>query len=112
MKGADHLGILDAGRALDAGGNIDAAGAGDAHGFRDIAGMQAARDHERQFEIEIFQHMPVEHRAEAARTRGVLGRAGIEQDAIGDRGIARQRRKIGRGLDRNRLHHRQSESSA
>ena len=44
--------------------------------------------------------MPVEHRAQAAGTRGVLGRAGIEQDAIGDSGIAGQRREIGRGLDR------------
>ena len=38
-ESADHLGILDAGRALDAGGHIDAAGAGDANGFRDIVGM-------------------------------------------------------------------------
>ena len=42
-------------------------------------------------------------------TRGLLGGAGIEQDAIGDRGITRQRREIGRGLDRHRLHDRQSE---
>ena len=108
-EGADHLGILDAGRALHAGGNIDAAGAGDANGLRDIAGMKPARDHERQFEIEIFQHMPVEHRAEPAGTGGILRRAGIEQDAIGNRGIAGQRREIGCGLDRDRLHDRQSE---
>ena len=99
-KFADHLGILDAGRALDARGDVDAAGAGDANGLRDVAGIEAARDHERQFEIEIFQHMPVERRAEPAGAGGALWRAGIEQDAVGDRGIARQRRKIGRGLDR------------
>src|SRR2546430_6480602 len=59
-KFADHLGILDAGRALDARGDIDAARAGDANGFRDVAGIESARDHEGQFEVEIFQHMPVE----------------------------------------------------
>ncbi len=40
------------------------------------------------FEIEIFEDVPVEHRAETAGAGGLLGRAGIEQDAIGDGGIA------------------------
>ena len=82
---------------------------GDAHGLRDIAGSETAGDHERQLEIEVLQQMPVERRAEAAGPRGILRRAGIEQDAVGDRGIAGQRGEIGRGLDRDRLHDRQSE---
>ena len=53
--------------------------------------------------------MPVECRAEPAGPGGSLGRAGVEQDAIGHRGIAGQRQQIGRGFDRHRLHHRQSE---
>src|SRR6202042_924937 len=69
---ADHVGILDTGRALDAGGYIDPAGAGDANGFRDVAGIEAARNHEGQLAIEIFQHMPVEPRTEAAGPRGVF----------------------------------------
>src|SRR5712671_8191104 len=71
-KGADHLGILDARRAFDARGNIDTAGACHANGFRDITGIEATRDHERQFEIEIFQHMPVEYGAETAGSRRFL----------------------------------------
>ena len=97
------------GRTLDAGGHVDAAGARDANGLRDIVGMKPARDHERQLEIEVFQHVPVEHRAKPPGTGGVLWRAGIEQDAIGNRGKAGQRREIGRGLDRKRLHDRQAE---
>ena len=83
-KRADHFGVLDARRALHPGRNIDATGAGDPHGFRDIAGMKAAGDHERQLEIELFKHMPVEHRAETARPSGLAGRAGVEQDPVGD----------------------------
>ena len=51
--------------------------------------------------------MPVEHRAEAAGTRGVLRRAGIEQDAVGDRRIAGQRRR-----DRPRFRPRSPSSPA
>src|SRR5258706_6818602 len=40
-KAADHLRILDAGRAFDARGNIDAAGSRNANGFSGIAGIQA-----------------------------------------------------------------------
>src|SRR5437773_331187 len=81
-EGADHLDVLDAGRALDARGDIDAAGLRDANSLRDVIRGQAARDHERQFEREVFQHMPVEHRAQAAWPRRALGRTRIEQDAI------------------------------
>src|SRR5882724_13174123 len=62
-KGADQLGILDAGRPLHAGVNINAAGARDANGLRDIRRIEAARNHERQLEVELLKHMPVEHRA-------------------------------------------------
>jgi hypothetical protein len=86
----DHLDILDAGRALDARGNIDSVSAGDADGLRDIAGMKAAGNHERQLEDKVFQQMPIEHGAKPARTRGSLGRAGIEQDAISNSGIVLQ----------------------
>src|ERR1700730_13571282 len=89
-EGADHLGILDAGCALHARGNIDAAGAGDANRLRDIAGMQAPRDHEREPEVEIRQHMPVEYRAKTAGTGGVLRRMGIEQDRIRNGAVAGQ----------------------
>src|SRR2546423_13264847 len=81
-KFADHLGILDAGRPLDARGDIDAAGAGDANCLRDISGIEPARDHEGQLEIEIFQHMPVERGAQSAGAGGALRRPGIEQDAV------------------------------
>ena len=59
--------------------------------MRDIAGIEATRDHERQFEIEILQQMPVEYRAEAAGSRRFLWGNGIEQIAIDDGGIAGQR---------------------
>src|SRR5260370_25326438 len=108
-KGADHLGILEAGRACDARGNIDTAGARHANGFRDITGIEATRDHERQFEIEIFQHVPLEYRAETAGSRGLLRGPRIEQNTIGDGSIEGQRRQIDRRLDGKSLHHLQSE---
>jgi hypothetical protein len=89
-EGADHLGILDARCALYARGNIDAAGARDADGLRNIFGIKATRYHERQLEIEILKYMPVEHRAKTAGTRCAPGCAGIEQNAIGNGGVAGQ----------------------
>src|SRR3954471_6190875 len=70
-KGADQVGILDAGSAFHARGYIDAAGVGDTHGLRDIAGIEAPRNHEGNFEVEIFQHMPVEGGTEAAGAGGM-----------------------------------------
>src|SRR5229473_3379845 len=89
-KGAYHLGILDARGALHTRGNIDAAGARDTGGLRDIFSREAARNHERQLEIELLEHMPVEHRTKAAGTGSALGRAGVEQNAIGHGGVAGQ----------------------
>src|ERR1700676_2070933 len=79
-KGANHLGILDARGALYARGHIDAAGAGDTNGLRYIFSCEATRDHERQLKIEIFEHMPVEHRTKAAGTGGSLGGSGVKQN--------------------------------
>src|SRR5260370_2710135 len=93
-KGADHLGILDARRAFDARGNIDTAGARHANGFRDITGIEATRDHERQFEIEIFQHMPVEYPAETAGPPGLIRAPRIEQNTTGDGSIEGQRPRV------------------
>src|SRR6266478_4994782 len=87
-KGANHLGILDARGALHARGNIDAAGAGDANRLRDIFSREPPRDHERQLEIELLQHMPVEHRTKTAGTGGSLGGAGVKQNAVGHGGVA------------------------
>src|SRR5258708_32670517 len=87
-KGTEPLGTLEARGAPPAGGTIDATRAREANAFRNVAGIEAPRDHERQFEIEIFQHMPVEYRAEAAGTCGFPGGTGIEQNTIGNGSIA------------------------
>jgi hypothetical protein len=67
--------------------------------------VEAARNHEGQAEVKVFEQMPVEYGPEAARTRRPLGRTGIEQDAVGGPCIIGQGREIGRALDRQRLHH-------
>ena len=61
----------------------------------------------RQIEIEVLQQMPIE-RVRRGRRAGwrILWRTGIEQDAVGDCGIAGQHGKIGRGRDRHNLHDR------
>src|ERR1700675_4790407 len=78
-EGAYLIRVLRSGRALDAGGNIDARGARDAQSLADIAGIEAARKHERHTGIEIFKQMPVERFAEPARPRRRARRAGVEQ---------------------------------
>ena len=83
-EGADLIRILFARRALDAGGDVDAGRARDAQRLADIAGVEAARQHERHAGIEIFQKMPVERPAEAARPRRLARRARVEQQAVGD----------------------------
>ena len=109
-EGADLVGILLARRALDPGGHIDAAARGDAQGLGDIAGIETAREHERHAGIEILQQLPVERLAEAAGPRRLARCAGIEQQTIGDGGIVATAGEVGRGLDRDRLHHRQAEA--
>ena len=64
-------------------------GAGDPHSFGDIAGVEAARHHERQPSDEIFEKPPVEHRTETARPGGIFRRARVEQNAVGHGGIVR-----------------------
>ncbi len=77
-----------------------------------LPAIEAAREHERNAEIEILQQMPIEWPAEAARPRRVARRTRIEQDAVGDIGIRPDRREIGTGRDRNRLDHRQAKARA
>src|ERR1700726_470088 len=96
-EGADHLGVLDAWRAFHARRNIHATGPRHANGFRDIVGVQASRDHERHLEIEIFEDVPVEYRAETAGAGSLRGRAGIEQDAVGNPCVSGQGGEIGWG---------------
>ncbi len=93
-EGADFVGIFLARDALDAGGYIDAGRTGDTQGFADIAGIEPAGQHERHAGRDIFEKIPVEDFAEAARPRRLARRARIEQQLVGDGGIARDRRKV------------------
>ena len=56
-----------------------------------------------------FPKAPVKGHAEFARPGRVLWRTRIEQQAVGDGGIAQQLCKIGGGFNADRLHHGQAE---
>ena len=92
-EGADLVGILLAGRALDAGRDIDAGRARDAQRLGDIAGIEPARQHERNTGIEILAAGPVERLAEAAGPRRLARRAGVEQQPVGDLRVETDRRR-------------------
>jgi hypothetical protein len=97
--------VLLAGRALDTGGHIDKCRAGHADGSGDRVGGEAARQRKRR--SETLKRTPVEGGAVAA---GKLGRGvglGVEENAVGDRGIGARACDIGRRSDRDCFHHRQ-----
>ena len=83
-EGADLVRVLLAGRALDAGGDIDARRARDAQRLGHIAGVEPARQHERNARIEPLSSVQSNGCAEPARPRGVLRRARVEQQPVGD----------------------------
>src|SRR5581483_9780165 len=68
-KGADLVDILLTGCAFDARRHIDTGCMRDAQRLSDIVGIETAREHERNCEIEILEQPPVERRAEPARPR-------------------------------------------
>ncbi len=111
-EGADPAGILLARRALDAGGDIDAGRAGDGDRLDDIARIEAAGQHPGHARVDALEQGPVEGVAEAAGTRGVGRRAGVEQQPVGDLGIGADRGQVGAAGDRQRLHDRQAEAGA
>ena len=111
-EGANLLDILLARRALDAGGYIDARRAGHGQRLRDVAGIEAARQHERDAHVEALEQRPVERLAQPAGPGRLLWRARVENQAVGDRRVEPDRRQIAAIGDRQRLHYRQTETLA
>src|SRR6476620_2037365 len=83
-EGADLVRILHAGRTFDAGRYVDAGRARDAQRLRDVCGIEAAGKHERNWQVESFEQVPVERLAEPARAGRLARGARIEQQAVGD----------------------------
>src|ERR1700730_1821077 len=73
-EGADLVGILLAGGMLDPRGDVEAVRPCDAQRLGDIAGVEAARQHERYGEIEILEQVPIEGLAVTARTAALTRR--------------------------------------